>query len=80
MPETTELAVLKEISEKLDRLLAVTAIAGKNAGEHADVLIKIGLGPDIISSITGLTKNAVAVRKTRLNKVPLVGKRAAKRG
>ena len=64
----TETVLLKEISEKLDRLIAVTAIAGKNEDERADVLINLGIEAKIISSLTGLTINAVAVRKTRIKK------------
>jgi hypothetical protein len=72
--QATEMNLLKEISEKLDRLIAVTAIAGKDEDEHADLLINLGIDAKIISSITGLTTNAVAIRKTRLNK----GRRSGK--
>lgn len=70
MPNTqaTEAKLLKEISEKLDRLIAVTAIAGKDEDERANLLINLGIDARIISSITGLTTNAVAIRKTRLKK------------
>jgi hypothetical protein len=68
MLETSELTVLKEISAKLDRLIAVMAITNKAEDEHADVLINLGVDAKTISAITGITTNAVAIRKTRLKK------------
>jgi hypothetical protein len=64
----SERHLLEEISVKLDRLIGVTALVGKKPDEHAEVLIGLGLDAQLISDLTGLTKNAVNVRKTRMKK------------
>ena len=65
---TPELAVLNEIAAKLDRLIAITATAGKHEDERVDLLINLGVDSRIISAISGLTTNAIAIRKTRFKK------------
>jgi hypothetical protein len=64
----SERELLIEISAKLDRLVAVSAIVGLDEDDRIDVLIRLGVDAKLISSLTGLTRNAIAIRKTRAKK------------
>lgn len=65
----SEKELLEEISEKLDRLTMVTAVAGvEDREEHPDILIALGLDHKAIAKFTGLTPDAVRFRKARAEK------------
>jgi hypothetical protein len=67
--EKSEMELLAEISEKLDLLTMVTAVAGvEDREEHPDILIALGLDAKAIAKFTGLTPDAVRFRKARAGK------------
>lgn len=61
--------MLEEINTKLDRLLGVMAVQGlEEDAEKIRLLRDLGLDNATIAAITGLTKNAVAIRLTRMKR------------
>lgn len=66
--DKSERELLVDIAGKLDRLIGVTAIAGRDRDEHPDILINLGLDNQLVAAMTGLTANAVSIRKTRMKK------------
>lgn len=57
--EKTEKHLLMEISEKLDKLLGVIAIRGKNKYEQVKVLASLGFTNKEISDLTAIPKGTV---------------------
>ena len=63
----SEIDLLKEISEKLDRILALMVVRDlDDAAEMVRVLNSMGMDNSTIAAATGLSKNAVAVRLSRM--------------
>ena len=59
--------LLSEISAKLDRILAVLVVrAVEDDGEKVRRLHEMGMDNATIAAATGMTKNAVAVRLSRM--------------
>ena len=63
--EMTELDILKEISGKLDQLIAVLATQGRSQDEQIRTLRNLGFDWNFIGTTTGLKANAVRMRYTR---------------
>lgn len=64
-PEKNEKDLLKEISGKLDRLIAFTAIQGKDTDTQIDILTKLGFKSPEIGPFIGLHPDAVRQRRSR---------------
>lgn len=63
--------LLKEISEKLDRILALMAVRDlDDSAEKVRILNEMGMDNATIAIVTGLSKNAVAVRLSRMRGRP----------
>ena len=61
--------LLAEISAKLDRILALLALRGiEDDGEKVSRLHEMGMDNTTIAAVTGLTKNAVALRLSRMRR------------
>lgn len=56
---TTEKELLREISEKLDKLIGVIAIQGKNKDEQVKILVSLGFTNAEISKLTSMPKGTV---------------------
>ena len=63
--EKTEKEYLKEISEKMDKIIAMIAINGKDTDIQIDILRNLKLEWDEIGAITGLTSEAARKRHSR---------------
>ena len=74
----SERELLADISAKLDRLIAVTAIAGREAAEHPELLIGLGLDAKVVAELTGLTINAITIRKSRMKQQKPAASKAKK--
>ena len=66
--EKTDRELLEGIDEKLAQVVGLLAIQDKDPGSHVDMLLNLGLDATTISSVTGITANAVNIRKTRRKK------------
>lgn len=76
--DKSERELLADIATKLDRLIGVTAIAGRDRDEQPDILINLGLDNQLVAAMTGLTANAVSIRKTRMKKPTVAKKKKGK--
>jgi hypothetical protein len=66
---TTDVELLQEISEKLDRVIALLALhLDGEEGSKVDRLLALKLDYTTISLVTGLSTNAIAVRVSRAKK------------
>lgn len=63
--DKTERELLVEISQKLDRLVAVTAAQGKDADTQIGILRGFGFDWTFIGSFIGLQPEAARMRHTR---------------
>jgi hypothetical protein len=59
---------LFEKLEKITKLLAMTAVQGKNFREQVKILSDLGLTPSEIAEITGKTVNTISVTKNLIKK------------
>ena len=66
MKSKTELEVLAEISDKLDRLIAVTAIQGRDEEDQIRILYELGYDSFKIGPLVGLSPDVVRKRKGKL--------------
>ena len=65
----SEREVLEEISGKLDRVLGIMAVRDlEDDTEKVARLRDLNLDNATIAAVTGLTKNAVAIRLTRMKR------------
>ncbi len=61
--------LLTEINEKLNRILGILALRGlEDDGEKVRRLRDLGMDNPTIAAVTGLSKNAVAIRISRMRK------------
>jgi hypothetical protein len=61
--------LLFEISEKLDRIMALVAIRTvEERAEQVRLLDSLGLDARTIAAVTGMTPNAVALRLSRMRR------------
>lgn len=63
-----EIDILSEISKKLDRLIALTAIDGKERDNQISILSSLGYTNVEISIFTGIPKGTVDVIRAKQNK------------
>lgn len=63
-----ELEILSEINEKLDHLIAVLLIQGKEINEQIDILIKRGMTHSTISALLGIPKGTIDYKGARKKK------------
>lgn len=66
--EKTEKQLLTEICEKLDKLIGITAIHGKNRDEKIKVLASLDFTNAEISKLTGTPKGTVDTIRARSKK------------
>lgn len=66
--DKTELEILGEISEKLDRLIGLFAIQGKAESKQIEILRGMGYDWDCIGSIVGLKPDTARMRYQRRSK------------
>lgn len=66
--EKSEKDLLIEINNKLQDLISLYVIQGKDVDDQIQILTKRGYKPTDISTILGLTPNAVRLRKFKTNK------------
>lgn len=66
--EKTERQLLMEISEKLDKLIGIFAIQGKNRDEQIKVLVSLGFTNAEISKLTGMPKGTVDTIRAKSKK------------
>ena len=64
----SERELLEQISQKLDRIIALMAIQGVDESEKLRRLNAMGLDHQTIGSVTGLRPNTIAVRLFRMRK------------
>ncbi len=62
--EKSEKELLKEISEKLDKLIGILAIQGKNKDEQIRILKKFGFPSNLTGILVGMKESAVRNRKS----------------
>ena len=67
--ERTERVLLAEISAKLDRLMGVMPIQGKDQNAQVNTLYALGFDSKTIGALVGLSDSAVRVRKFRRKRV-----------
>lgn len=67
--EKSERDLLEEINNKLEDLLSLFAIQGKDIDIQIKILTKKRYKPKDIANLLGLTPNAVRVRKFRKNRM-----------
>ena len=60
--------LLKEISEKLDKLIAVTATQGKERDDQIKILTSLGFTNQEISNLTSIPKGTVDGVRAKLEK------------
>lgn len=70
--ERSEKDLLAEISAKLDRLVGVMAIQGKDQDAQVDTLYALGFDSKTIGALVGLSDSTVRGRKFRRGKVKKV--------
>ena len=66
----TELELLGEINEKLDKIIGLSAIQGISNERKVEVLSELGFKSGFISSLVGMTPGAVrtAMSRKRISK------------
>jgi len=57
--QRTEKALLLEISKKLDRLIGILAIQGKDRDDKIKILVSLGFSNSEISRLIGVPKGTV---------------------
>jgi DNA-directed RNA polymerase specialized sigma24 family protein len=57
--EKTERDILLEISEKLDRLIGILAVQGKDRDEKISILVSLGFSNAEIGKLIGVPKGTV---------------------
>jgi len=62
--EKSEKELLEEISGKLDKLIGILAIQGKNEDDTIKILKKLGFTSEETGTLVGLTDAAVRMRKS----------------
>lgn len=67
-PISPEAALLREISAKLDRVVAVLAAQGKEKDKQVDILAAAGCDSNFIGVVVGMTGGAVRMRLSRQRK------------
>lgn len=60
--------LLSEISQKLDQLIAVIAIQGKEKNDQIKILASLGLSNSNIANLIGIPKGTVDRIRASLNK------------
>lgn len=60
--------LLEEISGKLDKLIAINSIQGKDQDTQITILKDLGLNWNEIGIILGIKPDAVRMRHTRMNR------------
>jgi len=63
--EKSEKELLREISEKLDKIIAVLATQGKNTDTQIDILHGFGWEWDEVGTLVGMKGDAVRMRYSR---------------
>jgi len=66
--EKTEKELLREMIEKLDKLIGVIAIQGKSKDDQIKVLVSLGFTNAEISKITGMPKGTVDTIRAKRKK------------
>lgn len=66
--DTNDTEILKEISNKLDILIAVNAIQNKERDDQIRVLVNLGYTNKNISEFTGIPKGTVDMVRANLKK------------
>jgi len=66
--DKSEKQILLEISEKLDKLLGVTAIQGKSKEDQVKVLVSLGFSNSDISALTAMPKGTVDTIRAKQKK------------
>jgi len=61
----SEIALLQEISKKLDRVVAVLAVQGKERDKQIEILLAAGCDSAFVGTVVGLTGGAVRVFQSR---------------
>lgn len=56
--------LLHEISEKLDKIMGVLAIQGKDEDKQIEILKKLGFKSNLTGALLGLKESAVRNRKS----------------
>ena len=62
--EKSEKELLEEISKKLDKLIGILAIQGKDKDEQIKILKKLKFTSEETGNLLGLTDTAVRMRKS----------------
>ena len=65
MAEMTEKDLLAEISRKLDRLIGIIAIQGKDVSTQIKILTDLGLPSTEIGPLLGIRPGSVRARRAR---------------
>lgn len=65
----SERELLEEISKKLDMLIGIFAIQGKDTDAQIHILKHRGLDWEEIGSLVGMKPDAVRMRYSRMNKL-----------
>ncbi len=68
MAPKTERDLLEEISRKLDRLIALQAIQGKDLDTQIDILTRVGLTSSEIGPLLGQHPDSVRRRRSKKQK------------
>jgi Holliday junction resolvasome RuvABC DNA-binding subunit len=66
--DKTEKQILLEISEKLDKMLAVTAVQGKSKEEQIKILVALGYSNTEISELTAIPLGTVCRLRANMAK------------
>lgn len=66
--EKTERQLLTEISEKLDNLIGIMAIQGRDKDEQVKILTSLEFSNALISKVTGIPKGTVDTTRARIKK------------
>jgi hypothetical protein len=68
----TELDLLKEISEKLDQLISLNLIQGKEKEDQIRVLVERGISNSNIANILSIPKGTVDVIRAKQKKEKII--------
>lgn len=66
--EKTELELLTEISERLNKILGLLAIDGKGQNQQIEILSGLGFDSKTTGLFVGLSSDAVRQRKSQLKR------------
>ena len=67
-PASPEATLLREISGKLDRVIAVLAAQGKDKSKQIEILSAAGCDSNLIGVVVGITGGAVRMLQSRQRK------------